>query len=226
MPKPFHPVDHDFSTSDFAVVAALLDYYGLPYTQRSLNDYLHRHSFGSLMTEIADCLQQHGVETTLINANPLLFTKKVWDQVFLLDYPKVTPEKLPPFNEVDRVIAKGVYLKRLLPSITILDEQMAAERPVVISYNPALIDSLRPQGVSHALIAPGDESTYTLFEPDYENSIAQFSKQHILYAITGVHSIDPSADSIILGKPKAPAPVSPPVTPPDLDTIDQQTTAP
>jgi hypothetical protein len=177
------------------------------------------------MTEIADCLLQHGIETTLINANPLLFTKKVWDQVFLLDYPKVTPEKLPTYNEVERVIAKGVYLKRLLPSIPMLDEEMSAERPVVISYNPALIDSIRPQGVSHALVAPGDEKNYTLFEPDYDNSIALFPKQHILYAISGVHSIDPSADSVILGKPKVPAPAEPPMTPPDLDTIDQQTTS-
>lgn len=171
------------------------------------------------MTEIADCLLQHGVEATLINANPLLFSKQVWDQLFLQDYPRTTPEKLPTINEVERVINKGVFLKRLLPSTTLIDQEMAAERPVIISYNPALIDTMRPQGVSYALIAPGDETNYTLFEPDYENSIALYPKQHVIYAITGVHSIDPSADSIILGKEKTPAPVGPPGPPPDINTV-------
>ena len=141
MPKAFQPVSHSFNTADFAVVAAMLDYYGLPYSVRSLNDYLHHHSYGSLMTEIADCLLQHGLETTLINANPLLFSKQVWDAIFLLDYPKTTPEKLPTLNEVQRVITKGVYLRRLLPSQALIDEEIANERPVVISYNPALLET-------------------------------------------------------------------------------------
>ena len=219
MPKAFQPTTHTFNTSDFAVVATLLDYYALPYSVRSLNDYLHHHNFGSLMTEIADCLLQHGLNTTLINANPLLFSKQVWDQIFLLDYPRTTPEKLPTINEVERVVAKGVFLKRLLPSIEIIDAELAAERPVVISYNPALIETIRPQAVSHAIIAPGDAEHYMLFEPDYDNAVTLQPKLTVLFAITGIQSIDPSADSIILSKEKTPAPTEPPGPPPDLDSV-------
>lgn len=219
MPKAFQPVSHSFNTSDFAVVAAMLDYYGLPYSVRSLNDYLHHHNYGSLMTEIADCLLQHGLETTLINANPLLFSKQVWDDIFLLDYPKTTPEKLPTLNEVQRVIAKGVYLRRLLPSIAIIDEELANERPVVISYNPALLETMRPQGVSQAIVTKGDVENYTVFEPDYGDLISLHPKLHVLFAITGIRSNDPSADSIILSKERTPAPTTPPGPPPDLDTV-------
>lgn len=219
MPKVFQPIPHSFDTSDFAVVATLLDYYGLPYSVRSLNDYLHHHSYGSLMTEIADCLLQHGLNTTLINANPLLFSKQVWDQIFLLDYPRTTPEKLPTINEVERIVTKGVFLKRLLPSIEMIDNELTNERPVVISYNPAMIDTMRPQGVSHAILALGDEQHFTLFEPDYDDAVSQQPKQYVLYAIAGVKTNDPSANSIILSKEKTPAPTEPPGPPPDLDSV-------
>ncbi len=222
MPKVFQPVPHTFNTSDFAVVATLLDYYGLPYSLRSLNDYLHHHSFGSLMTEMADCLLQHGLEVTLINAEPALFSREVWNSLFLQDYPKTTPEKLPSMNEVERVVAKGVYLRRLLPSIEIIDSELAQERPVIISYNPALIDAIRPQSVSHAIVAPGDADHYMIYEPSYDNAITQQPKQTVLYAITQVHSTDPTASSIILSKEKVPAPTAPPGPPPDIDTIGQE----
>ena len=219
MPKVFQPTSQTFDTADFSVVATLLDFYGLPYSVRSLNDYLHHHPYGSLMTEIADCLLQHGLNITLINANPLLFSKQVWDQIFLLDYPRTTPEKLPTINEVQRVVSKGVYLKRLMPSIAMIDNELAHERPVIISYNPALIDSMRPQGVSHAILTKGDDATYSLFEPDYEESLTTQPKQYVLYAIAGVKTNDPAADSIILSSEKSPAPTTPPGPPPDLDSV-------
>jgi len=216
----FLPLEHSFNTADFSVVATLLDYYGLPYSVRSLNDYLHLHSYGSLMTEVADCLLQHGLHATLINANPLLFSKKIWDQIFLLDYPKTTPEKLPAIHEVERMMKKGVYLKRLLPSMSIIDEELARERPLIISYNPALVETMRPQGVSHAIISVGDAEHYMLFEPDYDNAFSKQPKQRVLYAITGIRSNDPSADSIILSTVKTPIPTEPPATPPDIDSVE------
>jgi hypothetical protein len=214
--QPFQPTPHTFNTADFAVVAALLDYYGLPYSLRSLNDYLHHHSFGSLMTEMADCLLQHGLETTLVNAQPTLFSRQIWNSLFLQDYPKTDENKLPTTNEVERVIAKGVFLQRLLPSIKIIDKELENDRPVIISYNPALIDSLQPQGVSQGIVTYGDDTHYLLFEPSYDNRITQQEKQVVLYAINEVSSPDPTASSIILGKEKTPAPTAPPGPLPEI----------
>ncbi len=216
MPKLLQPTDQVFNTSDFAVVATLLDYYGLPYSSRSLNDYLHHHNFGSLMTEIADCLLQHGLDTTLINADPNLFSRQIWNDLFLLDYPKTSPDKLPSMNEVERVVKKGVFLKRLLPSTDIIDGELAEERPVIISYNPALIETIRPQSVSHALLAPGDADHYTIYEPNFDNAVTLQPKQVVLYAITQVKSPDPTASSIILSKERTPAPTAPPGPLPEI----------
>lgn len=216
MPKALSPIAHTFASSDFAVVAALLDYYGLPYSVRSLNDYLHHHNFGSLMTEMADCLLQHGVDTTLVNAHPELFSPDVWKALYLQDFPNTNPDKLPTINEAERVIKKGVYLRRALPSLELIDVEVSAERPVIIAYNAGLIDPLRGNVISHAILTMGDGEQYTLFEPSYENLITLQPKQTVLYAITQVRSPDPTAGSLILCKEHLPAPTAPPEPLPEI----------
>lgn len=216
MPRIFQPTAHTFITSDFSVVAALLDYYGLPYSVRSLNDYLHHHNFGSLMTEIADCLLQHGLDTTLVNSDPSLFSKEVWNALYLQDYPNTQPDNLPTVNEVERVMKKGVLLRRLVPSQELIDEEVNNERPVIISYNPALIDSIRGQDISHAILTAGDAENYTIFEPGYDDAISLQPKQTVLYSITQVHSSDPTANSIILSQERLPAPTTPPGPLPEI----------
>lgn len=216
MTPAFRPISNHFNSSDLAVAAALLDYYGLPYTQRSLTDYLHQHVFGSLMTELADCLFQHGLNTTLLTAEPNLFTREVWKELYLLDYPKTLPDQLPSVNEVERIIKKGVLLRRVLPAIPEIDQELAAGRPVVISYAPALLDPLRQPGISQAILTPGDEQTYTVFEPLLDAQTTRQPKTSLLLAITQGQSKDPTARSVIFSTVRQPAPTAPPEPLPEI----------
>lgn len=216
MNKAFNPIDHTFTTTDFAVVAALLDYHGLPYSVRSLNDYLHHHNFGTLMTEVADCLLQHGLDTTLVSANPELFSRVIWRKLFLLDYPKTDPNRLPTMNEVERVIAKGVILRQALASELIIDEQLEQQQPVIISYNPKLVDPLRSNSITLGIITAQEGDHYQLFEPFYENALELRPKKSVILAIHAVQSPDPSAKSIIFSKVHTPKPKAPPGPLPEI----------
>lgn len=216
MKKVFTPTEHTFTTTDFAVVAALLDYHGLPYSVRSLNDYLHHHAFGSLMTEVADCLLQHGLETTLVSANPELFSRALWKKLFLLDYPHTDPNRVPTANEVERVIAKGVMLRQALPSFEMIDEQLEQEQPVIIGYNPKLIEPLRKSTVTLGIITAQENGMYQLFEPFYENLLEMHEKKTVLLAVQAVQSPDPSANSIILSKVHTPRPTTSPGPLPEI----------
>lgn len=216
MKKVFTPTAHTFTTTDFAVVATLLDYHGLPYSVRSLNDYLHHHSFGSLMTEVADCLLQHGLDTTLVSANPEIFSRSLWKKLFLLDYPHTDPNRIPTANEVERVIAKGVMLRQALPSLEMIDEQLDHQRPVIISYNPKLIEPLRKSRVTLGIITAYEGHHYQLFEPFYGNMLEMHEKKNVLLAIHAIQSPDPSANSIILSKVHTPQPTAPPGPLPEI----------
>jgi len=217
MPQhPFKPLSHTFNTTDFAVVAALLDYYGLPYSVRSLNDYLHHHTFGTLMTEIADCLLQHGIDTTLVNSDPELFSRPLWKKLFLQDYPRTDPKRLPTINEVERVIGKGVMLKQALPTTKLIDHELAKDQPVVIAYNPKLIEPIRSARISHGIITAVDGKDYQLFEPEFGNILEMRPKKVVILAIMGIISSDPSARSIILGKERKPTPKAPPGPLPEI----------
>lgn len=210
------PADHIFETTDFAVVATLLEYYGLPYSVRSLNDYLHRHTFGTLMTEMADCLLQHGIDSTLVSSNPELFSRPLWKKVFQQDFPKTDPNRIPSVNEVERIIGKGVMLRQAMPSINLIDEEIKQERPVLVTYNPKLIEPIRNENFSYGLIMAEDENSYQFFEPYYDNLLELRPKKTVLLAILGVKSFDPSGNSLIFGKERTPAPTQPPAPLPEI----------
>jgi len=212
----FTPQSHTFDTTEFKIVAALLDYYALPYSVRSLTDYLHRHNYGSLMTEVADCLLQHGLITTLITANPELLNRDAWRAVHNLEYPFIDPNRLPTLTDIERVISRGVLLKKLPPSLALIDEEIAQGYPVMISYVPSLIIGIRELGNSLAIIVAGDEENYTLFEPAFANVLTLCSKKTCLFSILEVKSADPSAASLLTMREKTPAPLGPPPPLPEI----------
>jgi hypothetical protein len=206
----------NLSASEFAVVVAMLDFYGLPYSTRSIGDYLHHHNYGILMTEIADCLLQHGLTSTFVSADPNLFSRPAWNALYLQDYPQVNPSKLPTVNELDRIVAKGVLLRRLLPSKEIIDKELEADRPVVISYDPAMLESIRAKSVSQAIISAKTDEEYTVFEPHFGNTTTNYPKESVILAITQLTSLNPTAKSIILTSEKLPTPTEPPPPLPEI----------
>jgi hypothetical protein len=217
MPKhASQPADHIFQTTDFTVVATLLGYYGLPYSVRSLNDYLHHHTFGTLMTEMADCLLQHGLDSTLVSSNPELFSRPLWKKVFQQDFPKTDSHRMPSENEVERVIAKGVMLRQAMPSTKLIDEELKNERPVLVAYNPKLIEPIRNESHSYGLIMAKEDDTYQLFEPYYDNALELRPKKVVLLSVLGTHHLDPSGNSLIFGKERTPAPTEPPAPLPEI----------
>ena len=210
------PADHIFATTDFSVVATLLEYYGLPYSVRSLKDYLHHHTFGTLMTEMADCLLQHGLDPTLVSSSPELFSRPLWKNVFQQDFPKTDPHRIPSVNEVERVIGKGVMLRQAMPSTKLIDEELSKERPVLVTYNPKLIEPIRNESFLHGLIMATDGVSYQFFEPYYDNALELRPKKVVLLSVLGTRHLDPSANSLIFGKERTPAPTAPPAPLPEI----------
>lgn len=189
--------------SDYAVVAAYLDYFGKPYTRRSLGDYLEHSNRPSCMTEIADCIAQHGLATTLFNADMNLFNRQLWRKFLAPRDSSGKPILESPASDIletDRVIRKGIRIQRSVVNQTLLDQYLEQEHPILIGYNPAFVHPVEHVFASHAILTKANKEEYTLFEPLREHSTTQFPKNVIIHAIFGTKQDDPSAQSIILGK--------------------------
>lgn len=188
--------------SDYAVVSAYLDYFGKPYTRRSLGDYLEHSNRPSCMTEIADCIAQHGLATTLFNADMNLFNRQLWRKFLAPRDSSGKPilgSSASDVLETDRVIRKGIRIQRQVVNQALLDQYLEQEQPILIGYNPAFIHPVEQIFASHAILTKESEEEYTLFEPLREHSTTQFPKNMIINAIFGTKQDDPSAQSIIVG---------------------------
>jgi hypothetical protein len=182
---------------DLASVEGILQYYDKTYTRRTLLAYLHLHSYGSLLTEMADCLVQHGVQTTIVSANPHLFSRQDWDQFVLKSSAHNKKEEFH-MNELHRVIKNGVYLVTLIPTAEMIEKQLDKKQPVIISCNWDVLHHLSGVTFDYAIISGYDKDTFQVVDAFHEKKVVKYPKSVVMYAIHSLTAQNPLAGSIIL----------------------------
>lgn len=188
-------------SSDFATAKAILNFYEQPQTTRSLSNYLGRHNYGSLVTELAECLHQHGVKATLVTANPNIFERASWDKFRLRKHGKSAIEELQ-INEYTRVIEAGVLLRAQVPTEEIIDQSIHKHHPVIISLSNEAIRETLGSMTEFGIITGYDHESYTVVDFGSVGRARRFPKQLVIFALHSLSSEDPTSGTIILTSPQ------------------------
>jgi hypothetical protein len=191
------------NSCDIMVTEAVLQYYECEYNHRSLLIFLRKHSYGSLITEVAECLLKHGVQTTLVSANPNLFLPESWNKFALLTNP-VNPTKDFHINEMIRVMDQGVMVRGAIPNVEIIENELDQERPVIISCNYNILHQIAGEEYDYALITGYDDKNFFLIEAFGKKEQRKYPKQVVMYAIHSLTAKNPLAGSIILTRKRTP----------------------
>jgi hypothetical protein len=188
------------SSSDFAAVRAILNYYEISFTQDTLETYIGHHSFGTLITEVAECLHNHGVLSTIVTANPFIFERGAWDTFQLK---KVGRNQMEEFqiNEYVRVIELGVKLQPEVPTEGIIDEQLRHHHPVLILLDSGMIHSTLGTDMDYGIITGYDNESYTIVDFSAGGRARKFPKNVVMFALHAVSSGNPTSGAIILTEP-------------------------
>jgi len=199
--KSYNPKLQSVLEDDLAITEAILDYYDRPHSARSIRAFLHQHPFGSYITEIADCLCQHGIETTLVTAHPELFTSKVWESISA-DF-RAEKSRTSSLTEVTRVIKKGVLLQHRVPTISLIETELEKRQPVIINCDLRFLQNETDVDLSFAIIVAADDETFSITDSLLGDRIKKYPKKTVLYAITENMSRHPTAGSILLTREHA-----------------------
>jgi hypothetical protein len=187
---------------DIATTQIILDYYDKTYTGRSLLRFLNTHAFGSLITEVSDCLQQHGVQSTIMTANPMVFSADAWrnffnDMVHAREYfDRFT-------HEFERVMKSGVYVIQKVPTIETLQKELDAKHPFVMSFTSAPMRETLDTILHYAVVFGYTEDSFLMIDsfPGYKPT--QIPKQFIMSELQNITAGNPNSGIVILTQPKA-----------------------
>jgi hypothetical protein len=183
---------------DVTTVETVLSFYGKKYTLQSLLSYLHQHSFGSTITEVADCLQQHGVSTTIVAGNSGFFNAVNWERILTPKNHEVNPSNQG--SEFERVMKKGVRLLRQIPTQKMIEEQLQNNHPVLTFLRS---NAFFPQidGFLHYVLLAGEEENHFLcVDVLPRRQTLKIEKSLIIQDIINMDPIDPNTGSIIFTK--------------------------
>jgi hypothetical protein len=186
---------------DIATTQIILDYYARPYTSRTLLNFLNAHAFGSLTTEIADCLQQHGVQTTIMTANPMVFSAEAWRNFFNdMSHAREYFDRFT--HEFERVVKTGVYVIQKVPTIEMLEQELEAKRPFVMSFTSAPVRETLDTILHYAVVFGFNEDNFLMIDsfPNYEPT--QIPKQFILNELQNITAGNPNSGIVILTQPR------------------------
>jgi ABC-type bacteriocin/lantibiotic exporter with double-glycine peptidase domain len=185
---------------DIAVCQSLLQFYDLPVTRRSLLVFLHQHRFGSTITEIAECLLHHGLKTTLVSANPFLFSHDR-DEYFSDALGETAEKYRSHVKELQRVLESGVLLKTQVPTVKILKTQLAQKHPVIVSLNRAILTKELGVIFHYAIVTGIEGNTATLMDPASPHKSITIPLTLLEFSITSLTAINPFAGTILLSEP-------------------------
>ncbi len=193
------------SSCDVGVTQTVLDYYQKSYTDRSLSTYLKSHPYGSLATEIADCLLKHGIQPLIRTANPSIFSTAAWEK-FALALRNRGISQVFTQNEFERVIKNGVYVSTVPPTLAEIEKELAEHRPVIISFiSPAALEQLDDYFHYAVLIGQNGEMFQTI-DSFPQRTPSEIPKTLVFNELLNVASGNPNAGLVIFTR------LMPPVT--------------
>jgi hypothetical protein len=186
---------------DIATTQIILDYYNRPYTSRSLLNFLNTHAFGSLTTEIADCLQQHGVQTTIMTANPMVFSADAWRNFFNdMAHAREYFEQFT--HEFERVVKTGVYVIQKVPTLAVLEQELAEKRPFIMSFTSAPMRETLDTILHYAVVFGYTEENFLMIDSFPGYAPTQIPKSFITNELQNITAGNPNSGIVILTRPK------------------------
>lgn len=166
-----------------AVCESLLQFHSLPVSRKSLLSCLPRHSYGNSLVELAECLFNHGLQTTLISATA---------------YTDATQQNK---RQLQSALEAGVYLKIKAPSLKLIKDELEHKRPVIASVNRSLSPETEIQ--FHYVIVTGiTEEKVTLMDPASPRTTVTLDTNFFEACRKSIQNENPFVGSILFAKAK------------------------
>ena len=187
---------------EYNTATSILDFYNVKYTTRSLQQSLHRSEAIHSFSQLALALYQHGVQTTFMTPRADLFERFPWHKYLQRVTGELDPE-MPDTNELERIIAHGVWLKVSAITEAILDNEVHQKHPVILSADPFLPVADKETLVAPPIVTGEEKDNYLIFQPTMLHTTQQLPKGQLIAFLENIKQEDPFAGSIICTQPRS-----------------------